>query len=81
MSTGVKCPNEGCDGELVQRKAKGRVFYGCSKYPDCKYTIKFKPVPRPCPTCHAPFLVEQWDKETETTVIVCSNEKCGYTEK
>jgi DNA topoisomerase I len=79
MSTGVKCPQEGCTGELVQRKAKGRIFYGCSRYPDCSYTIKFKPVARPCPKCHAPFVVEKWDKETETTSIACSNEHCDYT--
>lgn len=80
MSTGVKCPKEDCGGDIVQRKAKGRIFYGCSKYPECNYTIKFKPIPRPCLTCGAPFLVEKWDKETETTSIACSNEKCGYTE-
>lgn len=40
-STGVKCPK--CeDGELIKRKiskgrSRGRVFYGCSRYPDCDY--------------------------------------------
>jgi DNA topoisomerase-1 len=39
ITTGVKCPQEGCDGELVQRRSKrGRRFFGCSKYPQCKYT-------------------------------------------
>ncbi len=37
-STGVKCPEEGCEGVLVERRTKkGRVFYGCSKYPACKH--------------------------------------------
>ncbi len=37
-STGLKCPEEACDGILVERRTKkGRVFYGCSRYPACKY--------------------------------------------
>ena len=33
-----KCPAEGCVGGLVKRNGKFRVFYGCSNYPNCKYT-------------------------------------------
>jgi DNA topoisomerase-1 len=36
--TGVKCPKQGCDGELVERFSRRGPFYGCSKYPDCTYT-------------------------------------------
>ncbi|MFN3467630.1 MAG: DNA topoisomerase, partial [Candidatus Brocadiales bacterium] len=37
-STGVKCPQEGCDGEIVQRQSKkGKRFFGCNKYPKCRY--------------------------------------------
>lgn len=36
--TGVPCPQEGCSGELVERRnRRGGVFYGCSQYPQCKY--------------------------------------------
>ena len=39
ITTGVKCPQEGCDGELVKKKSgKGRLFYGCSRYPGCTFT-------------------------------------------
>jgi DNA topoisomerase-1 len=39
MPTGVKCPREGCDGDLVRKRARGkRSFYGCSHYPECDYT-------------------------------------------
>ncbi len=38
ITTGIKCPNEGCEGELVERKSgRGQAFYGCTKYPNCKY--------------------------------------------
>lgn len=82
MSTGVKCPQEGCNGELVERRARGRkVFYSCSNYPDCKYSVWYKPIPRACPECQAPFLVERWDKEAEKTYVACLNDDCDYEER
>lgn len=41
---GVKCPD--CkDGQLVEKRTRkgGRVFYGCNKYPKCKYATWQKP--------------------------------------
>jgi len=39
FSTGVKCPEEGCGGELVERRSgRGKRFYGCSNYPKCRHT-------------------------------------------
>ncbi len=38
IPSGVACAQEGCNGELVERRAKGRTFYGCSNYPNCRYT-------------------------------------------
>jgi len=44
IPTGIPCPEEGCDGQLVQRGARGgRTFYGCSNYPKCKHTAKELP--------------------------------------
>ncbi len=44
LPTGVKCPNEGCGGDLVQRRSKkGGAFFGCSKYPECDYIAKELP--------------------------------------
>ena len=39
LPTGVKCPNEGCEGDIIQRRARGKkgFFYGCSNYPECDY--------------------------------------------
>ncbi|MFW5902149.1 MAG: type I DNA topoisomerase [Thermodesulfobacteriota bacterium] len=79
-STGVKCPQEGCDGDLVERKSKrGKVFYGCSRFPDCTYALWDKPVNRACPRCGAPFLVEKTTKK-KGTVLKCLNTACGYKE-
>ena len=38
FTTDVPCPQEGCTGKLVERRAiRGNTFYGCSRYPDCKH--------------------------------------------
>jgi DNA topoisomerase-1 len=45
FTTGVKCPQEGCTGELVERQShRGATFYGCSRYPDCKFIANKLPV-------------------------------------
>ncbi len=37
ITTGIKCPECGV-GELIPKRTKrGRIFYSCSRYPDCQY--------------------------------------------
>jgi len=60
VSTGVKCPEAGCSGKLVQRMSKRRkVFFSCSRYPNCTYATWDKPVNQKCPACDHPFMVEK----------------------
>lgn len=50
-ATGVTCPKCG-KGHVVERRSKkGRLFYGCDRYPDCDYVSWDKPVAKPCPEC------------------------------
>lgn len=43
---GVPCPQAGCGGEIVQRfSRKGFSFYGCSRYPDCRFVSRRIPAP------------------------------------
>jgi DNA topoisomerase-1 len=78
VSLGVACPTEGCTGALVQRRTKrGRLFYGCNRYPDCQFTLWSKPVPMPCPECQAPFLVEQGNAR-RGRLLRCFRQECGY---
>ena len=80
ITLGVKCPQPGCGGDLVQKRTrKGRNFYACSRYPQCEYALWDRPVNKSCPTCQAPFLVEKVSKQTGRTVQ-CRNEECGYRE-
>jgi len=79
-STGVKCPESGCGGELVERKSKrGKVFYGCSNYPKCSYALWDKPVDKECPECGEDFLVEKTTKK-KGTFLTCLNDACGFQE-
>lgn len=59
VSTGVPCPVEGCDGVIIEKSSKrGKLFYGCNKYPACKFASWTKPVAMKCPQCGSPALLE-----------------------
>ena len=75
--TGVRCPQEGCEGVIVERRTrKGRTFYSCSNYPTCTFALWDKPIPQKCPQCDFPFLVEKQGKNG--TTVRCSKKGCGY---
>ena len=79
--SGVHCPEQGCGGELIKKiSKKGKVFYSCSNYPKCTFAIWDKPINRPCPDCHAPYLLEKENKK-QGLHVKCPNEKCGYLQK
>jgi len=57
LSIGVPCPRENCDGEIVEKRTRrGKIFYGCSRYPDCDFATWNLPVNQPCSQCHNPYL-------------------------
>ncbi len=71
------CPRAGCGGRLVTRRTrKGRMFYGCNKYPECNFVTWNAPVKEPCPKCQSPFLTER--KLKMVRHLVCPVEGCGY---
>src|SRR5499425_282541 len=77
-TVGVPCPKPGCGGELIERRSKrGKLFYGCLRYPDCDFVLWNKPVPEQCPQCGAPFLLEKSTKR-EGLVRYCNEESCDY---
>jgi DNA topoisomerase-1 len=79
-TTGVPCPGEGCEGEIIERRSrKGRIFYGCSKYPDCKFVLWARPVAETCPDCGSKYLLEK--KYKAGPKRICPNEECKYSKK
>jgi DNA topoisomerase-1 len=56
QKTGANCPK--CkDGDLLQRRGKGRIFFGCSTYPQCDFTVSARPIPIVCPECEGLLVV------------------------
>lgn len=79
VSSGVSCPEEGCDGELVEKRTKrGKPFYGCSKYPKCTSALWQKPVPTSCPDCGHPYLIEKWNRKEQKNFLACPQKGCKY---
>jgi DNA topoisomerase-1 len=77
---GMKCPNPGCDGDIVEKKSKrGKTFFGCSRYPDCTFATWDKPVAKACPICSKPFLVEKNTKR-KGDFLACVEKECGFKE-
>lgn len=78
----VKCPDCG-EGMLVPRtvrkgRMKGRTFFSCSRYPNCKFATWDKPLSTPCPKCGG-LMVEKRPKDGDL-IAVCLNDNCNYTE-
>jgi DNA topoisomerase I len=77
---GLLCPECG-QGQVVERKGRwGRMFYGCRRYPECRFTAYHKPLAEPCPKCGRAYLLEKETKK-EGLVVFCDNEGCGYERK
>ena len=66
------------EGELMERRSRrGKLFYSCNRYPDCKFASWDRPIPMPCPLCQAPFVVEKTTKRAGT-VRRCIKEGCDW---
>ncbi len=75
--TGIKCPR--CAGEIVLRRSKkGRIFYGCSSYPDCDFMVWDEPVADKCPECGG-LMVKKSRRRQEQ--LYCINEACSQGQK
>jgi len=80
--TGVKCPKclEGLPaeasakaGDILERKSKrGRIFFGCSRYPACDFSLWNKPTGETCPQCQNLLTFAAKGKQK------CSNKECNF---
>jgi DNA topoisomerase I len=77
VTLGIACPEAGCVGQLVARRSRrGRVFYGCSVYPNCTFVMWQRPIPEACPKCGANFLTERPIRGR--VVRRCIRESCDF---
>lgn len=77
IGIGIKCPREGCGGELTRKRTKrGKTFYGCGRYPKCDFAVWDEPVDEPCPKCGYPFLVKKVLKSG--VFLRCPDKECDF---
>ena len=70
------CPK--CGGAILVRNTKrGRVFYGCERYPECDFTSWDMPVDDRCPVCGSPMVLKR-DRKKDISWHVCTNESCKH---
>ncbi len=59
-------------GQIVERRSRrGRLFYGCSNFPECDYTSWYRPVNQQCPHCGELLVVKKQNDAPE-----CVNKEC-----
>ena len=67
-----KCPD--CGKPMRRMRSKtGKIYYGCTGYPDCKFLSWDIPTGDKCPKC-GKFLIRRGNK------IKCSEKTCDYSE-
>jgi len=77
--TGIPCPKK-CGGTIIKRKTRrGKIFFGCSKFPKCNFATWDEPLPQPCPECGREFVLRK-NAIKEQPYLYCSDEKCKYKE-
>ncbi len=70
---GVPCPK--CGGDVITKNTKkGRVFFGCSNYPQCDFVSWYEPTTEKCPQCGAIL----FKKKGRKPKLFCNAEGCGY---
>ena len=70
---GVLCPV--CGKDLIEKRTKkGKIFYACSGYPECKNAYWDKPVDQKCEKCDS-LMIEKKTKGGKVK-LVCSNKDC-----
>ena len=65
------CPECGKPTKKLRSRA-GKIYYGCSGYPECRFMSWDIPTGEKCPTCKSPLV------KTQRGYLKCSNKECSY---
>lgn len=69
-----KCPK--CGGVVnIKRSKKGKIFYGCSNYPNCDFASWDEPLIDVCPKCGQQLFKHKTAKGEE---VFCNNKDCNF---
>jgi len=68
----ITCPK--CkEGKITgKRTKKGKIFYGCNRFPKCDFALWDKPINEFCPKCDSILIQKSKNK------IKCSNKECDF---
>lgn len=77
VDLGILCPD--CrKGNLLEKKSRrGKLFFGCNRYPDCHFATWDRPVAEVCPKCGEPILLEKVTKRAGR-IRRCHKKECDY---
>lgn len=71
----IPCPK--CGAKIVKKKSKkGKVFYGCERYPECDFVTWDMPTKEKCPKC-GNILTVKYSKNKKR-FYKCSNNECDF---
>ena len=69
---GIECPK--CGKELIEKKSRrGKVFFGCTSYPECDFTSWDRPTKEKCEKCGS-MLFEKSGRGKRKFCPVCEGE-------
>lgn len=70
---GVKCPD--CGGALIEKKTKrGKLFFGCTSFPECSFTSWDRPTEEKCPNCGG-MMFEKLNRSKQKYCPKCTEDK------
>jgi len=72
---GILCPKCGQGQIHEKRTRRGKVFYACSRYPDCDFALWDKPTGEKCPKCNSLLVLNAKNG------VKCSNKDCGWRQQ
>ncbi|HEY9774384.1 MAG TPA: type I DNA topoisomerase [Planktothrix sp.] len=87
--TGVVCPRDGCEGQIVEKKSRrGKMFYGCSNYSakGCNSAFWYPPLldkgggpgnSNKCPKCSTMLIYKTLKKGDH---VECSSKECDFVQ-
>ncbi len=71
---GMACPKCVEGSVIIKKTRRGKIFYGCSRWPECDFAAWGKPTGEKCPKCANPLIEVK-------NGIKCNNKACDYKEK
>lgn len=73
----ITCPSCNKGKLLARRGQRGKTFYGCDHFPQCRFTLDRPPLAKSCPKCHFPIAVLK-KKLLSNSFYQCGNKSCRY---